>query len=296
MPARIVTPPAAIDFDAIRAELAVPADYPADAVREALAVASDPPRDARRADIPFVTVDPVGSMDLDQAVHLARDGDGYLVRYAIADVAAFVAPDGATGRGVLAPRRDAVQPRPATPPCTRSSCPRARPACCRNANGRRWCGRCDWTSTASRSTSHVRRTMVMSVAQLAYPAVQADADAGTLHPSIELLPEIGQLRQQRSQERHAISLDIPDAEIVRGPRRPLDPGTARRPGRGAVQRRDQPADRDVRGDDHAARSDRAAAHAAVADPRSGPRTAQSHCRAGHPVARLDVRPGTSSPG
>ena len=35
MPARIVTPPAAIDFDAIRAELAVPADYPADAVREA---------------------------------------------------------------------------------------------------------------------------------------------------------------------------------------------------------------------------------------------------------------------
>ena len=29
-------------------------------------------------------------MDLDQALHLARDGDGYVVRYAIADVAAFV--------------------------------------------------------------------------------------------------------------------------------------------------------------------------------------------------------------
>ena len=34
-------------------------------------------------------------MDLDQAVHLARTGDGYLVHYAIADVASFVAPGGA---------------------------------------------------------------------------------------------------------------------------------------------------------------------------------------------------------
>ena len=32
------------------------------------------------------------SMDLDQALHIERDGDGYVVHYAIADVAAFVAP------------------------------------------------------------------------------------------------------------------------------------------------------------------------------------------------------------
>ena len=31
-------------------------------------------------------------MDLDQALHLARDGDGYVVSYAIADLAAFVTP------------------------------------------------------------------------------------------------------------------------------------------------------------------------------------------------------------
>ena len=31
-------------------------------------------------------------MDLDQAIHMARDGDGYVVPYAIADVAAFMAP------------------------------------------------------------------------------------------------------------------------------------------------------------------------------------------------------------
>ena len=31
-------------------------------------------------------------MDLDQALHIERDGDGYVVHYAIADVAAFVTP------------------------------------------------------------------------------------------------------------------------------------------------------------------------------------------------------------
>jgi hypothetical protein len=105
MPARtIVAPPKAIDFDAIRGELGIPDGYPAAAVDQARAAAAgDPAVDngaARSAqgplDIPFVTLDPPGSRDLDQAVHLSRrevEG-GYLVRYAIADVAGFVPPAG----------------------------------------------------------------------------------------------------------------------------------------------------------------------------------------------------------
>ena len=31
-------------------------------------------------------------MDLDQALHIERDGDGYVVHYAIADLAAFITP------------------------------------------------------------------------------------------------------------------------------------------------------------------------------------------------------------
>src|SRR5690349_21087678 len=42
--------------------------------------------------VPFVTVDGPGTRDLDQALYLERDGDGYLVRYAIADAAYFVKP------------------------------------------------------------------------------------------------------------------------------------------------------------------------------------------------------------
>lgn len=40
----------------------------------------------------FVTIDGESSRDLDQAVHVAREGDGYLLRYALADAAHYVRP------------------------------------------------------------------------------------------------------------------------------------------------------------------------------------------------------------
>ena len=46
-----------------------------------------------RTDLPMVTIDPAGAKDLDQALYLARtDGGGYVLYYAIADLAAFVTP------------------------------------------------------------------------------------------------------------------------------------------------------------------------------------------------------------
>ena len=44
--------------------------------------------------IPFVTIDPATSKDLDQAMHLSRTKSGFRVRYAIADVASYVRPNG----------------------------------------------------------------------------------------------------------------------------------------------------------------------------------------------------------
>src|SRR5699024_6786403 len=84
-------------LDAIRAELEVPDEFPPEVVAEAERVAdrplSLPERD--ETDLPFLTIDPPGSMDLDQAMHLSRDGDGYRVRYAIAHLESFVEPGGA---------------------------------------------------------------------------------------------------------------------------------------------------------------------------------------------------------
>ena len=64
----------------MRAELEVPGDFASSVLDEARRAADEvqlPDEDA--TSIPLVTIDPAGSRDLDQAVHLARDGDGYLV-------------------------------------------------------------------------------------------------------------------------------------------------------------------------------------------------------------------------
>jgi exoribonuclease R len=211
---KIVTPPAAIDFDAIRAELGIPAGYPEPAVAEAARVASKRPKAVPESEIPFVTLDPVGSLDLDQAVHLARDADGYLVHYAIADVSWFVAHDGPLAtetwrRGVTlySPDRNTpLHPVELSEGAASLLPGRPRPAVL-------WTIRLD--AAAEPVEVDVRRATVTSLAKLNYPAVQADVDNNTLHPSIALLPEIGRLRLERARERHAISLDIPDAEIVR---------------------------------------------------------------------------------
>ena len=60
-------------FAAIRAELDVAGAFPADVEAEAERAARDvvmPDRD--ETDVPFVTIDPAGSTDLDQALYLHR--------------------------------------------------------------------------------------------------------------------------------------------------------------------------------------------------------------------------------
>src|SRR3954452_16018175 len=80
----------------IQEEQAVSPEFPEDVEREAAAAAArarPPGKDL--TGLAFVTIDPESSMHLDQAMYLERDGDGYLVHYAIADVAACVEPGGA---------------------------------------------------------------------------------------------------------------------------------------------------------------------------------------------------------
>src|SRR4051812_49847415 len=99
MPARWirVVPATALEdgLQAIRREAGVPEAFPADVLAEAQA-AHAPERE--RVDLPFITIDPPGARDLDQAMHLERAGEGHRVRYAIADPGAFIAPGGALDR------------------------------------------------------------------------------------------------------------------------------------------------------------------------------------------------------
>lgn len=71
----------------------MPAGFPPEAALAAVQAAQHQPgpEHVDRTDLPFVTLDPAGSTDLDQAFALERAGDDIVLRYAIADVGFFVA-------------------------------------------------------------------------------------------------------------------------------------------------------------------------------------------------------------
>ena len=100
----------AAGFAAIREEFQVPGAFPAD-VLEATGDAVRRQDSSGRVDarhLSFVTLDPAGSMDLDQAFALEADGDDVVLFYAIADVAAFVDRGGPIAAGpswLTTPRR-----------------------------------------------------------------------------------------------------------------------------------------------------------------------------------------------
>src|SRR3954464_10325685 len=201
------------DFVAIRAEFDVPEEFPAEVVAEAERRAAQPRLPELDAtDVPLVTVDPVGSRDLDQAVHLAVRGDGYRVSYAIADVGAVVDPGGALdaearrrGQTLYCPDRRI----PLHPPVLSEGAASLLPEQLRAAA--LWT--IDLDSDGEPVRVDLRRARVRSRAQLDYATVQAQADAGALPEALALLPLIGRLLQQRAADRGAIELGTPDQEV-----------------------------------------------------------------------------------
>jgi exoribonuclease R len=196
---------------AIREQLHVPAEFPPAAVREAEAAAAAqlPPREDRR-ELGLFTIDPPGSMDLDQAVALERRGAGYRVHYAIADVAAFVAPGGALDaeahRRALTrylPDADA----PLHPRVLSEGAASLLPGMDRPAT--LWT--LDVDADGNRTAVDLRRALVRSRERFDYETAQARVD---VDERFGLLREIGALLQARERERGAINLPIPEQEVV----------------------------------------------------------------------------------
>ena len=203
-----------IDFAAVRTALELPGDYPAEALEEARQ-ATDRLPDGRvdHTDIPFVTIDPATSMDLDQAIHVVRDGKNFVLQYAIADVAALVTPGGALdtesrrrGQTVYLPDGSIpLHPRELSEAAGSLLPDQVRAAAL-------W--RIVIDSDGTVLDVDVSRALVKSVAKLNYSGVQADADAGRLHPSIAALPDFGELRAQVAVDRGAIELRLPAQDVV----------------------------------------------------------------------------------
>ncbi|HEY3141725.1 MAG TPA: RNB domain-containing ribonuclease [Acidimicrobiales bacterium] len=205
----------------IRDEQHVPGPHPIGVVAEAegaavrvLAGLDDSGRhDAR--DIDFVTIDPPGSRDLDQALHIERrngGAGGWRVRYAIADLAAFVGPGGALDqscwdRGLTYYLPDGGAPlHPEVLGVGAASLlpKQDRPAVL-------WT--IDLDADGGVTSTSVVRAIVRSRDQLTYEQVQRDVDRGTAAETLVLLSEVGEVRRRQEAARGGVSLDLPAQRV-----------------------------------------------------------------------------------
>lgn len=201
------------EMQEIWAELEVTPEFPPEAEEAARAAAASPrlPQ-LDRTDIELVTIDPDGARDLDQALHIERDGSGYTVHYAIADVAAFVSAGDpvdaeAHRRGETlygADTKVPLHPKAISEDAASLLPEQVRPALL-------------WTLSVDSSGEgtgvRVERALVRSRAQLTYEQAQQMIDSGSGPASLALLKEVGELRIAREIERGGVNIPLPDQEI-----------------------------------------------------------------------------------
>jgi exoribonuclease R len=197
----------------IQAELKVTPEFPEPVEAAARKAAADPRLPGRdRTDMAFVTIDPPGAMDLDQALFIERDGDGFVVHYAIADLAAFISPGDpvdqeAHQRGETLYGADSKVPLHPTELSEGAASllpDEVRPAFV-------WSIKVDETGEGNDVV--VERALVKSRARLDYEEVQKQIDGGTAEESLMLLREVGKLRIEREAARGGVSLPLPEQEV-----------------------------------------------------------------------------------
>ncbi len=208
-----VPPKLAEGIAALEAELDVHDGFD-DVVAAAEEAAADPRLpELDLTELEFVTIDPPDSLDLDQAVLIVRQGEGYTVNYAIADVAAFVTAGDPIdrechrrGETLYAPnRRIGLHPPTLSEDAASLLADAVRPALV-------WRMFLDEAGVCHDFT--VERALVKSRAKLSYGQVQAELDAGTATESLRLLREVGLLRQRIEIARGRVSLPLPDQEVT----------------------------------------------------------------------------------
>lgn len=200
-------------FVEVRRNLEVPIEFPPEALAEAraaLAGADLPARDETAT--PYITIDPAESTDLDQAMYLERQADGYRVRYAIADVPAFVHAGGALddetrrrGQTVYCPDvRVQLHPSELSENAASLLPGQIRPAFV-------W----DIVLAADGEGTEVSvyRAMVRSVRRYDYDTVQQAVTHGSAEECLMMLKEVGEKRAALELKRGGASLPLPEQTI-----------------------------------------------------------------------------------
>lgn len=215
---------------ALRTEFELPDDFPAEVLAEAqtssAAVVNNLP-EADRTELELVTIDPAGSTDLDQAVHIqagAEDHpDGYTVRYAIADVPAFITPGGALDAETMQRGQTVYLPDarvPLHPEVISEDAGSLLPE--QNRGAYLWTFALD--AAGAVVATDLERATVRSRAQLTYVWAQEMIDGGSpaeapqlseeALTTLRLLREVGLLRIEQEAARGGASLNLPDQEVA----------------------------------------------------------------------------------
>ncbi len=206
--------PVPLDFDAIRAELEVPGPFPGDALAEAERAAKRAAASARDAtDIEFVSIDPPGSLDLDQAVHVERTDGRWRVHYAIADLGAWIDPGSPLDiearlrtQTFYAPDiNQPLHPRVLSEGAASLLPDGDRPAVL-------WT--IDVDDDGSTRAIAVERAFVRNRAALTYAEVQAAFDAGEPPDAVSEMRALGEALLDDARRRKAIDLGLPEQEVV----------------------------------------------------------------------------------
>ena len=166
--------------------------------------------------LPFITIDPPGSQDLDQAMFLKPNGDGYVVCYAIADVPSFVPAGGPLDTETRRRGQTFYTPGNHIPlhPVHLSE-----GAASLFANDPRsaFVWEIHLAANGSQTSAKVRRATVQSVAKLDYAQAQDMLDAGdapaAFAETLTLLREIGTKRIELERARGGASLNVPVQEV-----------------------------------------------------------------------------------
>ena len=200
---------------ALRTDLELPGDFSPEALTEAAETAPSAP-DLDLRELPFSTLDPLGSKDLDQAFHLAESRRGFTVRYAIADVPGFVRPGGALDAEARLRGQTIYLPDGSIPLHPRSLS-EGRASLLPDQERPAYVWTIELDADGAQVSARVERALIRSREQRDYAGAQRAVDAGRADAQLELLRRIGILRLAQERARGGASLPMPEEEVVKDP-------------------------------------------------------------------------------
>jgi exoribonuclease R len=200
-------------IEAIQKELHIRPEFP----REVESAAEQDALKPRMPDLDlthleFVTIDPPGAMDLDQAMHLEVEGDGYVVHYAIADVMAFVAPGDPVDRESHE-RGESLYGANSKVPLHPQVLSEAAASLLPDEDRPAFVWTIALDADGDIADAKVERARVRSRNKLDYAGVQQKIGAAPAGSTLALLKRIGELRIAKEAERGGVSLPMPAQEI-----------------------------------------------------------------------------------